>query len=249
MATPPQQYPTTKEIVVLSSCTAHRRRSCTSNYACLNRPYGYDNTSPIKGDLSGCVDSYNPDTSGCYGYDSDADHLYKCQGHRSPIDKEDEDQQRGDLPQPEDHTIVFAEYLSALYNALNKEINDPNYGRKKHAMYVTLLSSSTDASAGKIAKLTQPNSLESSIENLRRLIDQYDDKKYDATTSSLYSNVYDSNIMKKDDIYKMYEEINNKWRDCVCHNDCVEFGKIEYYHSQCYCNGNCGCDYGSARER
>ena len=83
-----------------------------------------------------------------------------------------------------------------------------------------------------------------SIESLRSQIARYEDNANANTINKLYSPVNSSNIIKKDNIFSMYTEINNKWNDCVCHNDCIEFGRFDHYYTTCVCNGNCGCDYG-----
>lgn len=238
MAVPPTQNPIPHDVVD-GGCSPNRPHSC-SNLTCVNRPYGTSEKSPTKGSLDYSDTRHSPPNSGCYGYSSASDDFYTCPGHRDPSSS----RPRADLETPPNRTIVFCEYLNHLHNILNKEITDSTYGRQKHAMYANFPTDSTTVNNTQIAKAIQPNSLEMSIENLRSKIAEYEDKANANTIDKLYSPVNSSNIIKKDNIFSMYTEINNKWNDCVCHNDCVSFGRFDHYHTTCVCNGNCGCDYG-----
>lgn len=243
MAVPPTQNPIAHDVVD-GGCSPNKSYSC-SNLTCVNRPYGTEDKSPTKGSLKNRDIRHTPPTSGCYGYSSASDDFYTCPGHRYPSSSDP----RANLATPPNRTIVFCEYLNHLHDILNKEIIDSTYGRQKHAMYANFPTDSTTVNNTQIAKATQPNSLEMSIENLRSKIAEYEDNANANTINKLYSPVNSSNIIKKDNIFSMYTEINNKWNDCVCYNDCTEFGRFDHYYTTCVCNGNCGCDYGKYGSR
>lgn len=235
---PPNQDPVEKKV--------YNGQCSDTHYDCANHPpypkswwhhdwpHGVAETDPYDTCTVTCSHEHSPSSSGCHGYNTESTSLYSCPNHRYY-----DANKNNPLSEPPDNNVIFNNYLNHLHNILNNEID----ARNAHTMY-NQARDNTTVNQKDILSANQPNNLEKSIESLRSTIAKYEDKKYNSTIQNIYLDVYRSNIIKKNEIYKLYTEINNKWSDCICHNDCTSFGCIKTYSQKCTCNGNCGCDYG-----
>ena len=229
-----------KPIYVNGGCTDY-------SYSCGHWGFYRCGGNGLCGDRSStCSDSITPRGAGCYGYTGA---WYTCPGHREADDTRSDIEDRIEHPTLS-HTI-YAKYLNDLYDVLNKEISSSNStvkSRTGHKMYSsfkrddakTRKEYTIEATSSKLLK-GAPNSLEKSIEKLRKKIEDYEDYKYPNTISNYYNNINVETVAKHDQLSSMYSEINYKWKDCICHGDCTAFGSI--WHSSCGCNPNCNCDY------
>ena len=223
--------------------------SCTNKYNPVHYPWtcgGFGQTVCYPHQFNnGCrADAHQPSNSGCYGYSSSSTSLYNCPGHR------DAGHYTSNITPPDMHpqlsSVIYASYLSALHEALNKEIGDPtdsNQSRRHHAMYRNVLTKdNTVVNSGDVLRSNSPNLLENSVEALRQKIASYEDYNSNRTISSIYTSISRSTIAEHSQLKALFDEINYKWKDCVCHADCTAFGSI--WSRSCTCNSNCGCDYG-----